>query len=155
MARQEKFFGKSVKRSEDPRLLRGDGRYVADIKLHGMVHAAVLRSPHGHARIVSIDTKACEADARTVAVLTAGDVSSIPALPAIDAEPTTKPFNQPVLASDKAQRGRNSCYCTICTKGAFHAPEPRNPARSQNSPHNPAAARTTRPRPRRRQERWP
>ena len=103
MARQKKFFGKSVKRSEDPRLLRGDGRYVADIKLHGMVHAAVLRSPHGHARIVSIDTKACEADARTVAVLTAGDVSSIPALPAIDAEPTTKPFNQPVLASDKAR----------------------------------------------------
>jgi carbon-monoxide dehydrogenase large subunit len=49
-----KYFGASVPRREDPRLLRGDGRYVDDIKLPGMLHAAFLRSPHAHARIADI-----------------------------------------------------------------------------------------------------
>jgi carbon-monoxide dehydrogenase large subunit len=53
-----KYFGASVPRKEDPRLLRGDGRYVDDIKLPGMLHAAFARSPHAHARIRSIRTDA-------------------------------------------------------------------------------------------------
>jgi len=53
-----KLFGASVRRKEDPRFLRGDGRYVDDIKLPGMLHAAFVRSPHGHARIVSVKTDA-------------------------------------------------------------------------------------------------
>src|SRR5882762_7927287 len=51
-----KLFGASVRRKEDPRFLRGDGRYVDDIKLPGMLHAAFVRSPHGHARILSVKT---------------------------------------------------------------------------------------------------
>ncbi len=39
-----RVFGAPLKRTEDPRLLRGEGRYISDLKLHGMVHAAVLRS---------------------------------------------------------------------------------------------------------------
>jgi carbon-monoxide dehydrogenase large subunit len=55
-----RLFGASVKRVEDPRLLRGDGRYLADIKRPGLLHAAFLRSPHAHARILRIDSsKAC------------------------------------------------------------------------------------------------
>src|SRR5213593_2208465 len=53
-----KLFGASVRRKEDPRFLRGDGRYLDDIKLPGMLHAAFVRSPHAHARIVSVKTEA-------------------------------------------------------------------------------------------------
>ncbi len=49
-----KYFGASVPRREDPRLLRGEGRFVDDIKLPGMLHAAFVRSPHAHARIVGV-----------------------------------------------------------------------------------------------------
>ena len=50
-----RMFGAPIRRREDPRLLSGRGRYVDDIDLPGMLHAAVLRSPHAHARIKSID----------------------------------------------------------------------------------------------------
>ena len=42
--------GKSVKRKEDPRLITGEAHYIEDIKLPSMTHAAVLRSPHAHAK---------------------------------------------------------------------------------------------------------
>jgi aerobic carbon-monoxide dehydrogenase large subunit len=49
-----RYVGASVPRKEDPRLLRGEGRFVDDIKLPGMLHAAFVRSPHAHARIRAI-----------------------------------------------------------------------------------------------------
>ncbi len=52
------WFGTSVKRKEDPAFLTGRGRYIDDIALAGMLHAAVLRSPHGHAAIGGIDKRA-------------------------------------------------------------------------------------------------
>jgi carbon-monoxide dehydrogenase large subunit len=52
-----KLFGASVPRREDPRLLRGEGRFVDDIKLPGMLHAAFVRSPHAHARVLAIRTE--------------------------------------------------------------------------------------------------
>ena len=96
-------FGAALKRKEDPRLLRGHGRYLADLKLHGMLSAAVIRSPHPHAWIRSIDTSAAEADPRVAAVLTAADLPDLPPLACIDAEPSTKPFNQPIIATDKVR----------------------------------------------------
>ena len=48
-----KFVGDRHLRKEDPRLLTGRGRYVGDIALPGMLHVALLRSPHAHARIVA------------------------------------------------------------------------------------------------------
>src|SRR5918996_5475014 len=56
-----KYFGASVPRKEDPRYLRGEGRYVDDITLPGTLHAAFVRSPHAHARILRIDTAAARA----------------------------------------------------------------------------------------------
>ncbi len=97
------ILGASVKRKEDPRLLRGGGRYVGDLKLHGMVHAAILRSPHAHAAVRSIDFSVCLADPRCIGVLSASDFDEIPVLTCIDAEPTTKPFLQGVLATDKVR----------------------------------------------------
>ena len=51
-----KYFGASVPRREDPRYLRGEGRYVEDIVLPGMLHVAFVRSPHAHARITRLET---------------------------------------------------------------------------------------------------
>ena len=57
------YTGQSVRRFEDPRLLTGQGSYVDDIKLPGLLHAAVLRSLHAHANVRSIDASgaACRA----------------------------------------------------------------------------------------------
>ena len=54
-------MGQAVPRIEDPRLLRGGGRYTDDISLPGQARAVVVRSPHAHARITSIDTEAAKA----------------------------------------------------------------------------------------------
>jgi carbon-monoxide dehydrogenase large subunit len=53
-----RYFGAAVPRREDPRLLRGEGRFVDDIKLPGVLHAAFVRSPHAHARIGAIRPEA-------------------------------------------------------------------------------------------------
>src|SRR5215472_275692 len=66
-------IGQSVSRFEDPRLLRGGGRYVGDIVLPGLVFGYVLRSPHAHARIRSIDTSKAKAASGVLAVLTGAD----------------------------------------------------------------------------------
>src|SRR5215510_16441696 len=50
------YAGQSVKRFEDPKLLTGQGAFLDDVKLPGMLHAVVLRSPHAHAHITAIDT---------------------------------------------------------------------------------------------------
>lgn len=52
-----KYFGASVRRREDPRFLRGEGRFVDDITLPGLLHAAFVRSPHAHARIRAVRTE--------------------------------------------------------------------------------------------------
>ncbi len=72
---QLKWIGKSIKRVEDPRLLTGQGRYIDGIDLPNMLHAAVLRSPHAHARILSIDVSAAAALPGVVAVLTGEDIA--------------------------------------------------------------------------------
>src|SRR6201987_2761755 len=66
-------IGQSVPRFEDVRLVRGGGRYVDDFVLPGMVFGHVLRSPHAHARIRSIDTTKALAAPGVLAVLTGAD----------------------------------------------------------------------------------
>ena len=63
-----------VRRVEDPRLLKGHGTYTDDITLPGMVHGAVLRSPHAAAKILSIDCAAAAATPGVLAVFTAADL---------------------------------------------------------------------------------
>jgi carbon-monoxide dehydrogenase large subunit len=69
-------IGQGVSRFEDPRLVQGGGRYVDDIKLPGMAHGVVLRSPHAHAKILSIDTAAAEDAPGVLCVLTAADIKA-------------------------------------------------------------------------------
>jgi carbon-monoxide dehydrogenase large subunit len=71
------YVGASVKRREDPRLITGSSVYVDDLKLPGMVHAAIVRSPYAHANLKGIDTAAALAMPGVVAVLTAADLTAI------------------------------------------------------------------------------
>jgi carbon-monoxide dehydrogenase large subunit len=67
-------FGRPLTRNEDPRLLRGEALFVDDVELPGLLHVAFFRSPHAHARLVSIDTEAAKARPGVVAVVTAADL---------------------------------------------------------------------------------
>src|SRR5262250_2375117 len=70
-------IGQSLKRVEDVRLLRGEGRYHHDVNLPGQAHMAVVRSTHAHARIRSIDTKTAATAPGVVAVFTGADLSGL------------------------------------------------------------------------------
>jgi len=73
----ERYTGASIKRSEDPRILTGAGRYVDDIKLPGMLHAAFVRSPLAHGLVLSVDVSAARALPGVVAVLTGADLEAM------------------------------------------------------------------------------
>ena len=67
-------LGAPVKRVEDPRFITGKGRYLDDIKLTGMAHLAILRSPYAHANIRSIDTSKAKAMPGVIAVIVGADI---------------------------------------------------------------------------------
>ena len=68
-----RYFGAEVRRVEDPKLITGQGRYLDDLQIPGVLHAAFVRSGHAHARIRAIDTSAASKMAGVIAVLTAAD----------------------------------------------------------------------------------
>jgi carbon-monoxide dehydrogenase large subunit len=74
--RGEELIGASVDRVEDERLLHGRGLYTSDIRLPGLTHAAFLRSPHAHARVVAIRTEAARTAPGVLAVLTFADIAT-------------------------------------------------------------------------------
>src|SRR5882757_10019812 len=67
-------LGSAVKRVEDPRFITGKGRYLDDIKLTGMVHLAILRSPYAHANIRSIDASKAKTMPGVLAVIVGADI---------------------------------------------------------------------------------
>jgi aerobic carbon-monoxide dehydrogenase large subunit len=71
-----KYFGAAVRRREDPRFLRGEARFVDDVALPGQLHAAFLRSPHAHARIVRVNADAARAMAGVARVFTFPDLEA-------------------------------------------------------------------------------
>jgi aerobic carbon-monoxide dehydrogenase large subunit len=91
-------FGRML-RKEDQRFIRGKGLYVDDVRLPGMLYGAVLRSPHPHARIVSIDTIAAEAHPQVKAVITGETLAerNLAWMPTLFAD------TQAVLATDKVR----------------------------------------------------
>ena len=72
-----RFVGQSVKRVEDPRLLTGRGRFVADLMPRGVVHAAFVRSPYPHATLTAMDVSDALALEGVVAVLAAADLACV------------------------------------------------------------------------------
>jgi carbon-monoxide dehydrogenase large subunit len=76
-----RIFGSGIKRREDPRLITGSATYTDDLSLPGMVHAAMLRSPHAHARIRKIDTNRAKKAPGVVAVFTGADTGALNPMP--------------------------------------------------------------------------
>src|SRR6476469_6962026 len=103
-------IGQGVSRFEDPRLIRGGGKYIDDVVYPGMAYGVVLRSPHGHAKIISIDASAASAAPGVLAVITAadwktaglGELPSHGGLKRRDGSPMFKP-SYPVLADDRVR----------------------------------------------------
>src|SRR4051812_46646422 len=91
-------FGR-LKRKEDARFIRGQGTYLDDIKLPGMLHGALLRSPYAHAKIVSIDTSRALAHPKVAAVVTAKDLETL----GLAWMPTISYDTQAVLAGGKGR----------------------------------------------------
>jgi len=96
------IFGAPITRQEDHRFLTGMGTYIDDIDLPDMLHAAILRSPHAHARIRSIDTSQASRLNGVQAVLTYNDLGPLAGpLPLLIPHPAlTHPHTQQALARD-------------------------------------------------------
>jgi carbon-monoxide dehydrogenase large subunit len=101
--------GTPVERLEDLRLLRGEGRYLDDFHVPGMLHAAIVRSVVPHGRLLGIDTSAARALPGVAAVFTAAEVAEasggkVPIVPLrIGSLPQLEPYGQPVIAGDKVR----------------------------------------------------
>lgn len=103
-------IGQGVPRFEDPRLIRGGGRYIDDIALPGMAHGVVLRSKHANAKIKSLDVTAAKSAPGVLAVITAedwkasgfGDLPGHGGLKLRDGAPMYRP-RYPVLAEDRVR----------------------------------------------------
>ena len=95
------LFGVRVERREDLPLLTGQGSYTDDLKRPGMLHAAVLRSPHAHAKIRSIDVSAARALAGVAAVFTHADLGAAgKEIPLLQPNPLLVARTQLLLAHD-------------------------------------------------------
>src|SRR5262245_15600231 len=77
----ERLFGARVRRREDARLVTGRGRYVADVTHPGLLHIAVHRSPHAHARIVRVDPIPARRRPGVVHVMVPADAAALGRLP--------------------------------------------------------------------------
>jgi carbon-monoxide dehydrogenase large subunit len=97
----ERFFGKRIRRFEDPRLLAGKGSFLEDLQLPGMLHAAFVRSPYAHAEIRDVPTEAAQVPG-VVGVFTATDFDLKPT-PTVMPHPAYRPCSQPPLATGKVR----------------------------------------------------
>jgi carbon-monoxide dehydrogenase large subunit len=117
----EKFaIGQPVPRLEDPRLLRGEGRYTDDLHLPGQLYAAMLRSRHAHGHIRALDLDAARALPGVRLILTAAEMAAAGLLrlppgmqqPRADGTPPEAPIQAP-LAGDKVRFVGEPIACVI------------------------------------------
>ncbi|HMB85674.1 MAG TPA: xanthine dehydrogenase family protein molybdopterin-binding subunit, partial [Methylomirabilota bacterium] len=99
-----RYLGAHVKRLEDPRLLAGQGRFLDDITLPGLLHAAFVRSTHAHAIIRAVDAEAARRVPGVVLALTGRDLEGevAPLVPRLEA-PGFAPTAWPALAAERAR----------------------------------------------------
>jgi carbon-monoxide dehydrogenase large subunit len=101
-------IGASPKRKEDLRFLSGRGQYVDDLQRPGQLYAHILRSPHAHARLASVDTAAAKAMPGVAAIYTSDDMSKLGGIPCgwqihnKDGTPMAEP-KHPVLAEGRVR----------------------------------------------------
>ncbi len=93
--------GQRVRRKEDPRLITGAATYVDDVKKPGMLYAAILRSPHGAARIKDLRTEAAAKAPGVYAVFTGADVEGVGPVPCAAALPGLRVPKHTILATNR------------------------------------------------------
>jgi len=104
MANAQRTVGTSVRRVEDPALLRGEARFLDDIRLPGMLSVAFLRSPHAHARIRGVDASAVAGQPGIALVLTGEDIRGVAKpIPSLLTLPGFRVSDWPALATGKAR----------------------------------------------------
>ena len=113
--RPPRYLGARVLRVEDARFLMGRATYVDDVQLPGMLHAAFLRSPYGHARIASIDADRARAHPGVVAVLTGADFEPIPPFVTSVPRPDVKTSRRHVLPLDKVRHVGEAVAVAVAT----------------------------------------
>jgi aerobic carbon-monoxide dehydrogenase large subunit len=95
------MIGEAHPRLGGDRLVAGSGRFVEDVRVPGMLHAAVLRSPHAHARLIGVDAKRARELAGVRLVLTANDVPAVAIIPnRVPAPAGADRYLQPAIARD-------------------------------------------------------
>ena len=116
-------IGHSVKRKEDPRFIRGQGNYIDDVKLPGMLYMDIVRSPYAHATIKSIDATEALTMPGVLAVITGKDLEAA----GLAWMPTLIGDTQMVLPTDT--------WCTSRRKSrrSSRRPATRRPTRSRRS----------------------
>ena len=99
------LVGASPKRKEDGRFVVGGGRYLDDVRVAGLLHLALVRSPHAHARVRAIDAAAARAVPGVVVVLTLDDLPELATatVPPLVPEPKGRPYVHPVLAGARVR----------------------------------------------------
>jgi carbon-monoxide dehydrogenase large subunit len=104
-------MGHRMKRKEDPRFIRGRGNYIDDIKLPGMLHMDIVRSPYAHARILNIDASEALAMDGVLAVITGKDLEAHN----LHWMPTLNNDTQMVLPTEKVVYYAQEVACVIAT----------------------------------------
>src|SRR5262247_1464155 len=100
----QRYVGQAMKRKEDPRLVSGTSTYVDDVVLPGMLHMAVTRSIHAHARIRRVDTSKAQSLPGVVAVVTGEEVAAhCGPIPCVAAIPDMKNAQRQLLAVGKVR----------------------------------------------------
>ena len=106
-------FGAAIRRVEDPRFLRGTGRYVDDLHPVGLLHAVFLRSHHAHARIARLDVGPARSAPGVVAVFVAADFAELNPLPVETAGNGPRPAPRRPLAADRVRHAGEAIAMVI------------------------------------------
>ena len=140
-------IGHPIRRKEDARLLTGKGRYTDDFSLDGQTYAAMVRSPHPHARIVRIDTGAAKAMQGVLLVLTGEDCKA-DALKPIPHSPVPSTNFDMKLTAPRRQAGvRRAAHAAAGRQGRAMSASRwrwwwRRPARRRWTPPKPSRSNT-------------
>src|SRR5690242_10983254 len=97
----ETLVGKKIRRREDPRLITGTATYVDDVKMPGMHHACVVRSPHAAAKIKNISTAAAAELPGVKAIFIGADVAALGPVPCAASLPGLRVPHHHLLAQDR------------------------------------------------------
>ena len=98
------YVGARVKRIEDPKLIRGEGAYLDDLRLAGTLHAVFVRSPHGHARVRKVDLSRARTHPGVAAAYAADDLREIQRpLPVIPVDGMRSADHLPLASGEEEQ----------------------------------------------------